>query len=105
MKTLDRNVLRAARVFVFSLAVSSTGSTGVLAQATSAENALTPGASGSERFASVVAFNWHVKKYRRSAAEPLPAQSLRVSSGLQLGNGSFVCTPAGAGHRSRCFER
>lgn len=52
----------------------------------------------------VISFNWLAGKStaRKPAATPASAN---VRSGLNLGGGSYVCSPAGFGRQSRCFSR
>ncbi|MDP3860592.1 MAG: hypothetical protein Q8Q63_03305 [Phaeovulum sp.] len=53
---------------------------------------------------AIVAFDWRAGKSgsRKTSAVPVSA---RVSSGLSLGGGSYVCSPAGFGRQSSCFSR
>ena len=46
-------------------------------------------------------FDWMAKKTAvipaRFSLDPVPARA-------QIGNGSYICSPAGFGHRSRCYS-
>jgi hypothetical protein len=46
-------------------------------------------------------FDWMAKKTAvmpaRFSLDPVPAQA-------QIGNGSYICSPAGFGHKSRCYS-
>ncbi len=51
-----------------------------------------------------IAFDWRAGKPGTHAATVVPVSST-VSSGLNLGGGSYVCSPAGFGRQSSCFSR
>lgn len=51
-----------------------------------------------------IAFDWRAGKSGTRKAAALPV-SASISSGLNLGGGSYVCSPAGFGRQSRCFAR
>lgn len=52
----------------------------------------------------VVSFDWLAgqNRHRRPAAS---SDSASVNPVLSLGSGTYICSPAGAGHQSRCFAR
>lgn len=52
----------------------------------------------------VISFNWLAGKSTPRKSVVVPATA-RVNSGLNLGGGSYVCSPAGFGRQSRCFSR
>ncbi|WP_372839267.1 hypothetical protein [Phaeovulum sp.] len=51
-----------------------------------------------------IAFDWRAGKPGTRAATVVSVSS-KVSTGLNLGGGSYVCSPAGFGHQSSCFSR
>lgn len=52
----------------------------------------------------IIAFDWRAGKSGTRKASVVPV-SASLSSGLSLGGGSYVCSPAGFGRQSRCFAR
>ncbi|PKP69399.1 MAG: hypothetical protein CVT82_11105 [Alphaproteobacteria bacterium HGW-Alphaproteobacteria-4] len=52
----------------------------------------------------VISFDWRAGKSGQRAGAAVPV-SASISSGLNLGGGSYVCSPAGFGRQSQCFSR
>ncbi|MGB5870944.1 MAG: hypothetical protein WBH04_12155 [Albidovulum sp.] len=61
---------------------------------------------------AAMAFDWHAKKSTASSAGTLQRATLVSTSGTTnttskrfFGKGSYICSPAGFGKKSRCFAR
>ncbi|WP_343115610.1 hypothetical protein [Ostreiculturibacter nitratireducens] len=103
MKAMDGKTLRAARIGLLAMALGASGTGGAFAQ-TSTDGVRASAGSGSNRVVRVVKFDWHAKKYR-PAVRAETVTPVAQTNYLLLGKGSYVCTPAGFGHRSTCFRR
>ncbi|MGB7268640.1 MAG: hypothetical protein WBC90_03835 [Albidovulum sp.] len=61
---------------------------------------------------AALAFDWHAKKTTASSTNTLQRATLVSTSGTTstkskrfFGKGSYICSPAGFGKKSRCFAR
>lgn len=68
----------------------------VLAQTTQAETQLTARVMVRTSVGRANTFNW-LQKTNRAGTQPI-----RIVR--QLGNGSYICSPAGFGRKSRCYS-
>jgi len=98
--TLFPNAGKSAKAIAASamLLLASASFAAALSETTAATTAKAP--MPGQQFA----FDWRAGKSGTRKATPLPV-SASISSGLNLGGGSYVCSPAGFGRQSSCFAR
>lgn len=95
-------VLRASTVAAFALSLSL--------GAAQAQSGATPSAprAVSVQLANGVTFNWLAKKATKghiSNATVVTSEGAQPRKSRFFGKGSYICSPAGFGKKSRCFAR
>ncbi|MBW6506102.1 MAG: hypothetical protein K0B00_05040 [Rhodobacteraceae bacterium] len=97
MTTLSR-AAKATQNFALAatMLMATTGFATALTETTAAKSVRPAGIA--------ISFDWRAGKPGQRAGAVVPV-SASVSSGLNLGGGSYVCSPAGFGRQSQCFSR
>lgn len=93
-------VLRAAAVAAFVLGLSLSGA--------QAQSGTTAPRAVAVQLANGVTFNWLAKKSTRnqlSNAALVSSETAQPRKSRFFGKGSYICSPAGFGKKSRCFAR
>lgn len=89
------------RAFLFALFASAPLAFGTVAKAEMAVAPLKTEASAAKSVAGngSTRFDWLAKR------DTIKTNAPRVSRRAMLGNGSWICSPAGFNRKSRCFKR